>query len=243
MNRTSLVPAYAIILFAVLCYFAARDRAQDLPSQSNVSIIYRSKSPSKMESATKSEPPKNAKPFKSAMTTIFWVGEDANDENGHIHNHASFWDANWQKHFGGVDSPANRRGYLPAAFMPKQNPFYVALPFAEVDSEGRFKEIAKKIPGYGTGEPLTKNRWVEIRYHGVSCFAQWQDVGPYGEDDFDWVFGTADKPKNTKDLKAGLDISPAVAQYLKMKDSDRTEWRFVDEKNVPDGPWKEIVTQ
>ena len=105
--------------------------------------------------------------FKKTITTIFWVGEGATEENGYIHNRSSYWDDNWMKHFGGVDSPLNRKGWLPAAFTPKQNPFYVALPFAEVDGDGNLKEIAKKIPGFGQNAgPLTRNRWVEIRYKG-----------------------------------------------------------------------------
>jgi hypothetical protein len=182
--------------------------------------------------------------FKKTITTIFWVGEAATAENGYIDNYGSYWDANWMKHYGGVDSPTKRNGHFPAGFKPKQNPFYVALPFAEVDHAGNLKEAAKKIPGFGEGsEPLTRNRWVEIRYKGKSCFAQWEDVGPSEENDFDWVFGSARKPKNQYDLKAGLDISPAAAHYLGIEDSARTEWRFVDASEVPDGPWKEIVTR
>lgn len=182
--------------------------------------------------------------FKKTMTTVFWVGEGATAENGYIDNYGSFWDSHWMKHYGGVDSPRHRDGYLPAGFTPKQNPFYVALPFGEVDRDGKLKEEAKKIPGFDeTAAPLTRNRWVEIRYKGKSCFAQWQDVGPYEENDFDWVFGSAQKPKNKFGLKAGLDISPAAAQYLGIEDSARTEWRFVDAAGVPDGPWKTIVTR
>jgi len=182
--------------------------------------------------------------FKKTMTTMFWVGEAPSKDNGNIDNYRSYWDANWMKNFGGVDTPWHRKGYFPAAFTPKQNPFYVALPFADVDPDGNQKEITKKIPGFGQNQgPLTKNRWVEVRYKGKSCFAQWQDVGPFGEDDFDWVFGSAKKPKNKQGLKAGLDISPATAQYLGMADSGKTEWRFVDEKDVPDGAWKAIVTR
>ena len=183
-------------------------------------------------------------PFKKTITTVFWVGEGATGENGYIDNYGSYWDSDWMKHYGGVDSPKRRKGFLPAAFTPKQNPFYVALPFAEVDEDGNLKPIAKKIPGFGKNEgPLTKNRWVEIRYKGQSCFAQWQDVGPFEENDFDWVFGNAKKPKNKQGLKAGLDVSPATAQFLGIDGSDITEWRFVDEKDVPDGPWKAIVTR
>ncbi len=182
--------------------------------------------------------------FKKTIPTVFWVGEDANGENSYIDNYGSYWDEEWMKHFGGLDSPKHRDGYFPAGFKPKQNPFYVALPFAEVDRDGNLKEAAKRIPGFGEGrEPLTRNRWVEIRYKGKSCYAQWQDVGPFGEDDFDWVFGDAQKPKNREGLKAGLDISPAAAQYLGVEDSARTEWRFVDEAQVPGGPWKTIVTR
>jgi hypothetical protein len=182
--------------------------------------------------------------FKKTMTTIFWVGEGADESNGFIHNFASYWDPNWVKNYGGVDSPGKRKGYFPAGFTPKQNPFYAALPFAEVDANGKLREVAKQIPGFRERKgPLTKNRWLEIRYKGKSCFAQWQDVGPYVEDDFEWVFGSAKKPRNARGLKAGLDISPASAQYLGMSDSDKTEWRFVDEKDVPDGPWKAIVTR
>ena len=183
--------------------------------------------------------------FKKTMTTVFWVGEGATEDNGYINNYGSYWDANWMKHYGGVDSPEHRKGYLPAAFTPKQNPFYVALPFAEVDGDGNLKPIAKKIPGFGTNEgPLTRNRWVEVRYKDKSCFAQWQDVGPFEENDFAWVFGSAKKPKNKQGMKAGLDISPATAQFLGfgVDEADIAEWRFVDEKDVPDGPWKAIVT-
>jgi hypothetical protein len=226
MKSRSCVFAIAILLGATACYNYFRNSAwafQDLKIHGN---------PSKMTQ------------FKKTITTIFWVGEGATEENDYIHNRSSYWDENWMKHYGGIDSPQNRKGWLPAAFTPKQNPFYVALPFAEVDGDGNLKEIAKKIPGFGQNAgPLTRNRWVEIRYKGKSCFAQWQDVGPNGEDDFDWVFGKAKKPKNKWGLKAGLDISPATAQYLSIVDSDTTEWRFVDEKDVPDGPWKAIITR
>jgi hypothetical protein len=182
--------------------------------------------------------------YKTTITTVFWVGEAANGDNGFIHNRSSYWDRDWIKSFGGVDSPKDRRGYFPSGFTPKQNPFYAALPFAEVDENGQLKDVAKNIPGFGQSEePLTRNRWIEIRHKGKSCFAQWQDVGPFGEDDFDWVFGSAKKPRNREGLKAGLDISPAAAEYLGIAGSDKTEWRFVEEKDVPDGPWKAIVTR
>jgi hypothetical protein len=222
----------ALCLLPSFCYDRADSAPVQAPSGASVPV---SLTPEKAE---------HMSAFKRTMTTVFWVGEGATAENGFIHNFASYWDPQWMRHFGGVDHPERRKGFHPAGFKPKQNPFYVALPFAEAHPNGKLKEIAKKIPGFGrTKEPLTRNRWVEIRYKGKSCFAQWQDVGPSGEDDFDWVFGSATKPKNKFGLKAGLDISPASAQYLGIKDSAHTEWRLVDAADVPDGPWKEIVTR
>jgi hypothetical protein len=36
---------------------------------------------------------------------------------------------------------------------------------------------------------------------------------------------------------AGLDVSPAVRDYLGLKQTDVTDWRFVDFREVPRGPW------
>jgi len=40
-----------------------------------------------------------------------------------------------QLSFGGVDDPEHRNGHWPAEFKPNENPFYVALPFGEFESE------------------------------------------------------------------------------------------------------------
>ena len=181
--------------------------------------------------------------FKHTTTTLFWVGERSNAENAYIPNAMSYWDQAWQDHYGGIDTPRHRDGHWPAGFKPKENPFYVALPYGEFIDELELKPQAKKIPWYRPGlSPLLKNRWVEIRRKGQSCFAQWQDVGPCGENDFAFVFGGATCPRNTFGERAGLDVSPAVWHYLGMKDNGKTAWRFVDARDVPDGPWRKIVT-
>jgi hypothetical protein len=177
------------------------------------------------------------------MTTLFWVGESSNAENDFIPNNESYWDKDWQVSYGGVDDPERRNGYWPSGFKPKENPFYVALPYGEFGDGDKLKVRAQRVPWYRPGlSPLLKNRWVEIRRAGLSCHAQWQDVGPCGEDDFDFVFGHATKPQNTFDAKAGLDVSPAVWHYLGMSQNELTAWRFADEVDVPEGPWTETVT-
>jgi len=36
---------------------------------------------------------------------------------------------------------------------------------------------------------------------------------------------------------AGLDVSPAVRDYLGLNETDVTDWKFVEFKEVPRGPW------
>ena len=183
--------------------------------------------------------------FKSKTTTLFWVGEPSDAENAFIANDVSYWDKDWQLSYGGVDDPDRRKGYWPADFRPEENPFYVALPFGEFESTrgNILKPDAQNIPWYAPGSsPLLKNHWVEIRLGDRTCCAQWQDVGPSEVDDFAFVFGSANDPRNTFDTKAGLDVSPAVWHYLGMKDNGITAWRFLNATDVPPGPWTEIVT-
>jgi hypothetical protein len=183
--------------------------------------------------------------FKSTITTLFWVGESSDVDNAFIPNDVSYWDKDWQMNYGGVDDPAHRNGFWPADFTPKENPFYVALPYGEFKSGHGYdlRPDAQNIPWYRRHlTPLLKNHWVAVKLADRMCYAQWEDVGPFEVDDFDYVFGAAPTPRNTFDLKAGLDVSPAVWHYLGMQDNQVTAWHFVDVVDVPAGPWTEIVT-
>jgi hypothetical protein len=123
----------------------------------------------------------------------------------------------------------------------------VALPYNDFDFSGdRKAEAEEKIfwwteGDWGNRESLCKNRWLKIIKGDKSAYAQWEDVGPFFEDDSDYVFGTA-RPKEEADGVAGLDVSPAIRDYLNLKEWDKIDWQFVDSSDVPDGPWKEIVT-
>jgi hypothetical protein len=184
---------------------------------------------------------------KNITSTVFWVGEKASDANNEISNSPSAWDENWKKHFGGTDTSQKRNGFFPAAFVPKENPFYVALPFNDFDSKGRRKtDLQKMIPWagikkYADNESMCKNRWVKIVKGGKTAFAQWEDVGPFKENDSAYVFGAA-VPASKTNKNSGIDVSPAVRDYLGLEGIDKVDWQFVDSGEVPDGPWKNIVT-
>lgn len=179
--------------------------------------------------------------------TYFWVGEEATSQNSYIPNAQSAWDDKWAEHFGGIDDPNNRNGYSPATFAPSENPFYFALPYNDFDASGKRKKSAVDTvywggdQQWGSLESMCKNRWIKIIKGDVIAYAQWEDVGPYGEDDASYVFGDGN-PQNTANNDAGLDVSPAVRDYLGLADIDIVDWKFVDPDEVPDGPWKKVIT-
>ena len=180
---------------------------------------------------------------RAVTTTVFWVGEQASDDNSHIANVASAWDEQWQAHYGGVDSPDARHLYSPSGFTPKENPFYVALPYDDIDDSGQRRPTASLCPNTAKPKQYSwcKNSWIAIRHGNKVVYAQWEDVGPYQEDDTAYVFGTK-QPRNQIDTKAGLDVSPAVRDFLNLGDVSRTNWNFVPASSVPAGPWRQIVT-
>lgn len=198
---------------------------------------------------------------RDIVATVFWVGEGATVDNDFITNAESAWVTDWAGEFGGIDDPDNRNPdnpNYPAGFIPKQNPFYFALPAAEYDENGLIPGAREASP-WGDESPsngsLFKNRWVEVVRRlpdgkDYRCYAQWEDVGPAGQDgsvqQYDYVFGTGEVD-NTFGLGAGIDLSPACAINLGMdknvsNQSGVVDWRFIDLEDVPDGPWKEIVS-
>jgi len=175
---------------------------------------------------------------KNIYATMFWVGEKATDANDYIPNEASAWDKDWLEHFGGIDNPYSREGFYPKSFKPNENPFYFALPFNDFDESGK-KEDLSFVPWYSTSETsVLKNKWIKISHKGNVCFGQWEDVGPFEQNDYQYVF-FGQIPKNER---AGIDLSPALRTCLKMATNDFVDWQFIDEVNVPQGPWKETVT-
>lgn len=167
------------------------------------------------------------------VPTVFWINQVP----------ASGWGlsfGSWPSWQGvdGVDARSKlRRSVSPS---PLLNSFYVALPFNDLC----FPDLARKwmpagwykapVPGQKVAS-CCKDRWVEIKNgQGRLCFAQWKDVGPLRFDDAEYVFG----PKRPAS-KAGLDVSPAVAQYLGIDrhGAAHVAWRFVDAADVRPGRW------
>jgi hypothetical protein len=193
---------------------------------------------------TSSRPAVQRFPWKTnIVTTVFWIGEEAAGNNP-VPNHRSSWDANWTSNYGGFDTPnaSARRNYIPVAFIPRQNPFYCALPYNDV-SHGQFKpEAPLVIPWFkqaytGPGQSVCKGHWIAIRKGNRTCYAQWEDCGPFRTDHFQYVFQN-ERPKPNLNRGAGLDVSPAVRDYLGLAPTDVTDWQFVEVRDVPPGPWR-----
>jgi hypothetical protein len=51
------------------------------------------------------------------------------------------------------------------------------------------------------------------------------------------VFGN-ERPRPNVNRDAGIDLSPAVRNYLGMSGMDQCDWKFQEAKEIPQGPWK-----
>lgn len=185
----------------------------------------------------------NRYPWKrNIVTTVFWVGEQPTANNP-VPNTKSSWDQNWVANFGGYDNPdpSQRRDYIPIRFVPRQNPFYIALPYNDTTRGTTKPEARRVIPWFREafereGRSVCKGRWVAIRHKNRIAYAQWEDCGPFRTDHYQYVFGN-ERPRPNINQGAGLDVSPAVRDYLGMSGKDVCDWKFVEFKDVPLGPW------
>jgi hypothetical protein len=152
-------------------------------------------------------------------------------------------------------------GFFPSQATPLENPFYLDLPYDDLNDEAGFAMRCDTIPwaddpGYAghcndAEFSYMKNHWVAITGpNGATCYGQIEDAGPSHDDlyhDAAYVFGATNaQPVQGQFNNAGMDVSPALNGCLGFADldgeDDRVSWQFVDEVDVPDGPWKQVVT-
>ncbi len=255
MKPGTLTHTIAVLLSSVAGFFT--HAAQGAVPPSKVKLAKKSKAPKddslfKVEPiayspAASADPPLNKPgerfPWKTQIvTTTFWIGEKPT-QNNPVPNVQSSWDKNWTKNYGGYDNPdqSQRRDFIPVKFTPKQNPFYVALPYNDKAMNGHRPEAPRVVPWFreayqGPGVSTVKGRWIAIRRGNKVAYAQWEDAGPFRTDHWQYVFGN-ERPKPNLNKGAGLDVSPAVRDFLGMQDTDVTDWKFVEFSEVPHGPW------
>jgi hypothetical protein len=202
------------------------------------------------------------------VATTFWVGEVLDPSASDGSQVISTYDSEWLESYGGCDGVVvggrcqtelrtSANDFFPTRMTPLQNPFYLDLPFDDVNDPAAFAMRGDVVPW--ADEPayrrivhdphasLMKNRWVRLRANGHVCYGQVEDAGPGVYDDAAYVFGEDDRrPANTRYNGAGLDVSPALNGCLGFSHlngtDDRVDWQFVEASEVPDGPWRRIVT-
>jgi hypothetical protein len=155
---------------------------------------------------------------QAIVTSVFWVGEPPRPEIRDPGNLRSAFDADW------------------LVTSKSQSAWYVALPYTDLTPGPHTKfQAAALIPWFRQafvrdGQSVCNGRWIAVRHAGRVCYAQWRDSGPRVTDDAGYVFGNA-RPKADR----GLDVSPAVRDYLGLKDLDICDWTFVSAPRP--GPW------
>src|SRR5438552_3871406 len=195
-------------------------KSEKKSDESRVGVDSLTFAPTRLRSA----PPSPGEPYPwrcQIVTTVFWIGEKPSENN-----------------------PARRQDYTPVKFTPRQNPFYCALPYNDKAATGHRPEAAHVIPWFkdayqGPAVSVCKDRWIAIRKGNKVVYAQWEDAGPFRTDHWQYVFGN-ERPKPNLNKGAGLDVSPAVRDYLGLNETDVTDWQFVDFKDVPRGPWSKL---
>jgi hypothetical protein len=220
------------------------------------------------------------------VATTFWVGEIFDPKKPDGSQVCSTYDSQWAYHWsgiktgvagkgtdcegaplGGCDGIAAKNkcdtevrkpdnGYFPSQAKPKENPFYLDLPYDDINDATAAKNRGTVVPwahdpGLTGGASIMKNRWVKITGpNGKTCYGQNEDAGPSSGNlyhDSNYVFGNTDaRPVNKEFNGAGMDVSPALNGCLGFKDldgdSDLISWQWVDDVDVPPGPWKTLVT-
>ena len=149
------------------------------------------------------------------VATTFWVGEvfDANASDG------SQVDLDLRQQVVGTLRRLRRRrrgrrvpyrrarsadnGYFPRQMTPRENPFYLDLPFDDINNSTAFAQRGSVVPW--AHEPglssragdrsvsFMKNRWVKLKRGDRICYGQIQDAGPGVYDDAAYVFGSDDR--------------------------------------------------
>ena len=134
----------------------------------------------------------------------------------------------------------------PGQFHPPAKPLLHRPPLQRRDPRHHKPEAKIIIPWFreaftDEGKSVCRDRWIAVRNSdtGKICYAQWSDCGPFRTDHWQYVFGP-EKPKPNLNQGAGLDISPAVRDYLGLGSTDVTDWKFVDAREVPNGPWAQF---
>jgi hypothetical protein len=163
---------------------------------------------------------------QNIVATVFWFGESPRENDPG--NLQSAWDNDC------------------IHTTKTQNPFYVALPYNDVQNGHTKPEARSIIPWFTTafvqdGQSVLKDRWVAIRKGNLVCYAQWEDVGPFCADHWQYVFGS-ERPRPNKNRDAGIDVSPAVRDFLGMSGMDSCDWKFASEKEIPPGPWRDSIS-
>jgi hypothetical protein len=161
-------------------------------------------------------------------------------------------------------------GYFPKNQpTPRENPFYLDLPYDDVNDSSAFQQRCQVIPWAAADNAATgvdhcddpnysymKNRWVQIGGpNGNVCYGQIQDAGPSSGTEYHdaaYVFGSDNLRPANNDFStdatqgAGMDVSPALNGCLGFAEldgsGDRVSWSFVDRADVPDGPWLTVET-
>src|SRR6266480_476540 len=100
------------------------------------------------------------------------------------------------------------------------------------------KNWTRNYGGFDDPNPSHRSNYIPVKFtprqNPFYCALPYSDKA--NTDHWQYVFGD-ERPKPNLNKGAGLDVSPAVRDYLGLNETDVTDWKFVDFREVPRGPW------
>ena len=104
----------------------------------------------------------------------------------------------------------------------------------DMEENGCRKAVnASILTRQGQSSLLLKNRWVAIHANGITCYAQWQDVGPFERRRPLCLRRNAEEYQRRERRHRPI---PAVRDCLKVGGLAKVLWRHVNWRDVPSGP-------
>jgi len=140
-----------------------------------------------------------------------------------VSNYRSSWERIGQAITADLTTRSStRRNYNSGGIYPLQIPSIVRCRTTMSRTASLKPEAPLVI--HGSNRPtrdwssVCKDRWVAIRKENRTCYAQWEDCGPFRTDHFQYVFQMNGQANLNEG--AGLDVSPAVRDYLRLQPTD-----------------------
>ena len=185
-------------------------------------------------------------PWKTdIVTTVFWIGEHADREQSRSESQEFLGLATGRAITAVTTAPIPHGGTTTSRSISSRGRirFTVALPYNDV-THGQFKPEARDWSFRGFDRHSCSRG---IRFAKIAGSRSAEAIGSATRNGkivgrsaptISNTFSRTNARRPNLNHGAGLDVSPAVRDYLGLRTDVLTDWQFVEVRDVPPGPWR-----